>query len=143
MRELFWPLEFRIYIFCPMRTMPFCPGNIKGRTNHSCPLFAFSLASSRTDLANMREHIRSLLTSISNRTDQPFPLSPQSSPQSIMRRAHPIYGPLVSGKSFIIHSKPTDPRRNKLDIFKSCFDFRILIPVLMTASQLLLWLQRL
>ena len=46
--------------------------------------------------------------------------------------------------SFIIHpSKPTDPRRNKLDIFNSCFDFSILIPVLTTAFQLLLGLRRL
>ena len=63
-----------------------------------------------------------------------------------MRRAHLIYGSLVSGKiilsSFIFPSKPTDPRRNKLDIFNSCWlDFSILIPVLTTASQLLLWLQ--
>ena len=43
--------------------------------------------------------------------------------------------------SFIFPSKPTDPRRNKLDIFNSCFDFSILIPVLTTASQLLLWLR--
>ena len=41
--------------------------------------------------------------------------------------------------SFIFPSKPTDPRRNKLDIFNSCFDFSILIPVLTTASQFLLW----
>ena len=41
----------------------------------------------------------------------------------------------------IFHSKLTDPRRNKLDIFNSCFDFSILIPVLTTASDLLLWLQ--
>ena len=64
-----------------------------------------------------------------------------------MRRAHPIYGPLVFGKSFFHHSfflsKPTDPRRNKLDTFNSCFDFSILIPVLTATSQLLLWLQHL
>ena len=89
-RELFWPLEFRIYIFRPMRMtdaiLPGSPltGNIKGRANHSRPLFASSLASSGTD--------------------HPFPLSSQSSPLSIMRREHPIYGPLVSGKSFFYHS---------------------------------------
>ena len=103
------------------------PCNIKGSTNHSCSLFASSLASSRTD------HL--------------FPLSSQSNPLSIMRRANPIYGPLVFGKSilssFIFLFKPLDPRRNKLDIFNSCFDFSILITVLTTASQLLLWLQRL
>ena len=57
---------------------------IKGPANHSHPLFVSSLASSMTD--------------------HPFPLSPQSSPLSIMRRAHPVYGPLVSGKSFFHHS---------------------------------------
>ena len=95
-------------------------GNIKACINPSRPLFASSLASSRTD------HL--------------FPLSPQSSPLSIMRRTHPIYRPLVSGKSFFL-SKPMDPQRNNFDIFNSCFDFSILIPILMTASQLLLWLQ--
>ena len=45
--------------------------------------------------------------------------------------------------SFIFPSKPTDPQLNKLDIFNSRFDFSILIPVLMTAFQLLLWLWRL
>ena len=40
--------------------------------------------------------------------------------------------------SFIFPSKPTDPWRNKLDIFNSCFNFGILIPVLMTAFQFLL-----
>ena len=60
------------------------PGNIKGSANHSRSLFASSLASSMT------AHL--------------FPLSPQSSPLSIMRRAHPICGPLVSGKSFFHHS---------------------------------------
>ena len=90
MRESFWPLEFRIYIFRPMRTtnaiLPGSPppGNINGRANHSRLLFASSLARSWTD------HL--------------FPLSPQSSPLSIMRRAHPIHGPLVSGKSFFHHS---------------------------------------
>ena len=39
--------------------------------------------------------------------------------------------------SFIFSCKPTDPRRNKMDIFNSCFDFSILIPVLTTAAQLL------
>ena len=33
-----------------------------------------------------------------------FFFSPQSSPLSIMRRAHPIYGPLVSKKLFFHHS---------------------------------------
>ena len=45
--------------------------------------------------------------------------------------------------SIIFPSKPTDLQRNKLDIFNSCFNFNILSPVLMTASQLQLWLQRL
>ena len=43
--------------------------------------------------------------------------------------------------SFIFPYKPTDPRRNKLDIFNSCFNLSILIPVLTTASQLLLGFQ--
>ena len=54
--ELFWPLEFRIYISRPMRMVdmiPFCPGPFPGQhkscANHSHPLFASSLASSRTD----------------------------------------------------------------------------------------------
>ena len=42
----------------------------------------------------------------------------------------------ITLSSFIFPSKPTDPRRNKLDIFNFCFDFSILIPVLTTASQL-------
>ena len=100
------------------------PGNIKGHANHSRSLFASSLAS---------------------RTDHLFPLSPQSSPPSIMRRAHPIYGPLVilENHSFIIHlSFETNGSSEKQILnFNSCFDFSILIPVLTTASQLLLWLQ--
>ena len=43
--------------------------------------------------------------------------------------------------SFIIPSKPMDPRRNKLDIFNFYFNFSIFFPVLMTAFQLLLGLQ--
>ena len=42
--------------------------------------------------------------------------------------------------SYIFPSKPTDPQRNKLDIFNSCFDSSIFIPVPTIASQLLLWL---
>ena len=111
--------------------MPFCrvtsPGNIKGRANHSRPLFASSLNSSRTD--NL------------------FPLSPQQ--QSPEHYEESISNLWTIGlwetifSSFIFPSKLTDPRRNKLDIFNSCFDFSILIPVPTTASQLLLCLQRL
>ena len=43
--------------------------------------------------------------------------------------------------SFIFPSKPTDPRRNKLDIFNSCFNLSILIPVLTTTFQFLFGLQ--
>ena len=88
------------------------PGYIKGRANHSHPLFASSLATRRTDQPK-REGTFSLhhwlfftdsLSHISSRTDHLFPLSPQSNPLSIMRRAHLIYGPLVFGKSFFHHS---------------------------------------
>ena len=87
-------------------------GNIKGSANHSRRLFAYSFASSRTDQSTWESTFSLLhwlfftdtLSHILSRTDHLFPLSPLSSPQSIMRRAHPIYGPLVSGKSFIHQS---------------------------------------
>ena len=47
----------------------------------------------------------------------------------------------LGNHSFIFPSKPTDPRRNKLDICNSYFNFSISIPVLTTAFQLLLGLQ--
>ena len=66
-----------------------------------------------------------------------------SSPLSTMGRPHPIYGPLVSRKSFFHHSSfllnqwilgETDW------IFSTpAFNFSILIPFLTTTSQLLLW----
>ena len=110
------------------------PGNIKGSTNHSRPLFTSSLASSRTDSANMREHILSLLFLFSSRTHYH-----EESTSNLWTIG--VCEIILS--SFIFPSKPTDPRRNKLDIFNSCFDFNILIPVLTTAFQLLLWLQHL
>ena len=86
------------------------PDNIKGRANHSHPLFASSLASSRTDQSTWEStfsllHRLFFTDSLSYfEQDRPFfPLSPQSSPHSNMR-LHPIYGPLVSGKSFFHHS---------------------------------------
>ena len=101
-------------------------GNIKGCTNQSHPLFTSSLAS--------------------NRTDHPFPLSPQSS-LTIMKKSTSNLWTIgireIIFSSFIFPSKPTDPQRNKLYIFNSCFVFSILIPVLTTACQLLLWLQHL
>ena len=94
-------------------------GNIKGRANHSRPIFASSLASSRTYQTTWESTFSLLhwlfftdsssltlslsLSYISSRTDHPFPLSPQSSPLSSTRRAQPICGPLVSGKSFFHH----------------------------------------
>ena len=86
-------------------------GNIKGRANHSRPLFASSLASSRTDQPTWESTFPLLhwlfftdsLSHISSWAVHPFPLSPQSSPLRIMRRAHPTYGPLVSVKSFFHH----------------------------------------
>ena len=90
---------------------------------------------------NMTEYILSLFASslASSRRDHPFPLSPQESTPNLWTIG--VWKIILS--SFIFHSKPRDPRRNKLDIFNSCFDFSILIPVLTTASQLLLWLRRL
>ena len=84
------------------------PGNIKGRTNHSRPLFASSLASSWTYQSTW-ESTFSLLPWLSLtyfEQDRPTfsSLTTESSPLNIMRRAHPIYGPLVSGKSFFHHS---------------------------------------
>ena len=138
MRELFWPLEFRIYIFRPMRM-----------TDAALTILALSLLPCllATGKSSQHERAHSLfftdssslsLPHILGRTDHLFPLSPQSSPLSIMRTIG-VWEIILS--SFIFPSKPTDPQRNKLDIFNSCFDFSILIPVLMTASHLLLWPQ--
>ena len=136
-------------------------GNIKGGANHFSSSSRFPTGQQQDKPANMTEHI--LLSSPpSSRTDQQrerahslFSLPPclqqdrpsftsliTESTQSIMRRAHPIYGPLVSGKSFFHHSSFLLNQRiigeTNWNIFNSCFDFSILIPVLTTASQLLL-----
>ena len=99
-------------------------GNIKGRANHHSPSSRFPTGQQQDKPSNMTEHILfslppscridqptwestfCLFASIlaSSRTDRLSPLSPQSSPLSTRRRAHPIYGPLVSGKSFFHHS---------------------------------------
>ena len=66
-----------------------------------------------------------------------------SSPLSTMRRPHQIFGPLVSGKSSFHHSSFLLNQRILGEtnwIFSTpAFNFSILIPVLTTASQLLLW----
>ena len=119
----------RIYIFLPMRLvdtiLPGSPprGNIKGRANHFSPSSRFPTGQQhgqtrqreRADSlfslphwlaagqASQHDRSQSLSSLASRRTDHLFPLSPQSSPLSIMRRARPIYGPLMSGKSFFYH----------------------------------------
>ena len=81
-RELFWQLESRIYIFRPMRmTDTILPGSSPWETQKATltiPAFLRFL----TCLQQDRPSFSSLTT---------------ESPLSIMRRAHPIYGPLVSG----------------------------------------------
>ena len=151
--------------------MPFCPGrwpgNIKGRANPSRSLFAYSLVSSRTDQSTWENTFTLFASLLANsRTDHPFPLSPQSPTKHYEESTSNLWTIGVweiIHSSFIFPSKPTDPRRNKLDIFNSsistpaltsafqflswwqhlnsCFGFSILIPVLTTASQLLLWHQ--
>ena len=73
-----------------------------------------------------------------------------------MRRAHPIYGPLFSRKSFLQHlfipPRPTDPQSFKLDVsflfwpqyqLNSFSVFSNSILSLSSATQFLLWLQQL
>ena len=116
-------------------------------------LFASSLASSRTDQSTW-ENIFSLLhwlfctDSLSHIFEQNWPsfssLNTEKSTKHYKESSSNIWTISIWEiilSSFIFPSKPTDPQRNKLDIFNSCFDFSILIPVLTTASQLLLWLQ--
>ena len=66
-----------------------------------------------------------------------------SSLLSTKRKPHPIYGPLVSGKSFFHHSSFLLNQRilgeTNWIFFNSCFNFSILIPVLTTESQFMLW----
>ena len=98
--------------------------NIKSRANHSHPLSSLPpfLAVGQTILllSHHRESTKHYEESTSNLW------------------AIGVWETILS--SFIFPSKPTDPRRNKFDIFNSCFDFSISIPVLTTASQSLLWL---
>ena len=113
---------------------------------------------SRTDLSTWQS-THSLSSLPSSRKDQPtwettFTLLHwlfftdylshiSSSPLSTMRRQHPIYGLLVSGNLFFHHSSFFLNQRILGEtnwIFSTpAFNFSILIPVLTTASQLLLW----
>ena len=119
----------RIHIFRPMKMtdaiLPGSPprGNIKGSTNHFSPSSRFPTGQQQDKPVNMTEHIL-FFSPLSSRTDQPtwettftllywlfftdsssLTLSHiSSSSLSTMKRAHPIYGPLVSGKSFFHHS---------------------------------------
>ena len=117
-------------------------GNIKGRANHFSP--SSLLASPLDKPSNMtRVHSLSLLpywlaagqTIFSSPTTK---LSPKHYEESISNLwTIGVWEIILS--SFIFPSKPIDPQRNKLDIFNSCFNFSILIGVLTTASQFLLW----
>ena len=99
----------------------------------------------------MREHILSSSLTVplsyfeQNRPSFSFLTTKQSTKQYVESTSNlwtiGVWEIILS--SFIFLSKPMDPRRNKLDIFNSCFGFSILIPALTTASQLLLWLQHL
>ena len=151
------------------------------RAGQTCPVFLFSLPywlaggqASQHD----RAHILSLRFLAAGRTSQherahslfftdasSLTLSHiSSSSLSTMRRPQPIYGPLVSGKSFFHHSSSLLNQRilretnwifstpaltlvfSILDLTTSAqllFDLNILIPVLTIAFQLLLWIQRL
>ena len=143
--------------FHPMRMadtiLPGSPpwDNVKGRTNH------FSLSShfptgQQPEKASQhdRAHILSLLPN--RRKDQPtwdhihsssLSLSISSSPLNTMRRPHPIYGPLVFGKSFFHHSSFLLNQwilgETNWIFLTPAFNFSILIPVLMMASQFMLW----
>ena len=134
---------------------------------------ASPLASSRTKPANMTEHfvsstqafwtgricqherahilsLRFLAAGRTSQHERPHSLfftdslsHISSSPLSIMRWSDPIYGTLVSGKSFFYHSSFLLNQRILREtnwIFSTpAFNFSILIPLLMAASQLLLW----
>ena len=146
-------------------------GNIKGNANHFSPSSRFptgqqqgkptnmtdhilfsSPPSSSPEEPNKKEHILSLRFLVIGKTSQHerehslfFTDSLSyisSSLLSTMRRPHPIYGPLVTGKSFFHHSsfllnQQILEETNGI-FFNSCLNFSILIPVLTTASQLLL-----
>ena len=128
-------------------------GNIKGRANHfSHPSCFHAGLSSRTDLSTWQS-THSLSSFPSSRKNQPtwettftllHWLSLTYFEQSTKHNEETSSNLWTVGvweiihSSFIFLSKPTDPRRNKWDIFNSCFDFSILIPVLTTEFQLLL-----
>ena len=106
-------------------------GNIIGRTNHFSPSSHFPTGQQKDKPANMTEHIlfssppssrtdqqrkraHSLSSLPSSRKDQPtwestftllhwLSLTYFEQSAKHMRRAHPIYEPLVSGKSFFHH----------------------------------------
>ena len=101
----------QIYMFRPMRItdaiLPGSPprGNIKCRANNFSPSSRFLADQLQDKPANMTEYIlslRFLTCSLQDRLS--FSSLTTESPLTIMRRAHPIYGPLVSGKSVFHHS---------------------------------------
>ena len=119
----------------------------------TCPVFLFSLPHllAAGQATNMTAHILSLHFLAAGRTSQHETtftllhwLSLTYFEQSTKHHEENSFNLWTIGiweiilSSLIFPSKPTDPRRNKLDIFNSCFKLSILIPVLMTASQLLL-----
>ena len=129
-RELFLPLEFRIYIFRPMRmTDAILPGSSHWATQKAT-LTILAVSSLPHLLATGQTII--------------FPSHHRESAKHYEESTSYLWTIgvwVIILSSFIFPSKPTDPRRKKLDIFNTCFDFSILIPVLTTASQLLLWLE--
>ena len=113
-------IEVQIYIFRPMRMtdtiLPRSPprGNKKGRANHFSSSSRFPTGQQQDKPVNMMEHILSLHFLAAGKTSQHerahslfFTDSLShilSCRLSTKRREHPIYGPLVSGKSFFHHS---------------------------------------
>ena len=90
------------------------------------------------------------------RTDPPFLSNSSSRLPITMRRAHPIYGPLFSRKSFLHHlfapPRPTDPWSFKLNVlFLLWLQYQLnpwsvfsnWILALSSATKFLLWLQQL
>ena len=147
--EIALAVGVQIYIFHPMRMtdaiLPGSPpwGNIKGHTNHFSPSSHFPTGQQQRTSQPIWQSTFSLNASLlaSSRTDHLFFSHNSSCPLSIMKNAHPIYGPLVSGKSFFHHSSFLLNQWILGEtnwIFSTRFNFSILIPVLTTASQLLL-----
>ena len=136
--------------------MPFClgshlMGNIKGRANYSRPLFASSLASSRTGQSTWESTFSLFAFSLaSSRTDHLSPSHHTKHYEESTSNLWTIGVWEIILSSFIFSSKPTDPRRNKLDFFQllrwlqyfnSCPDDSISTPVLTSAFQFLSWQQ--